>query len=180
MPSLHRNRAALRELIAQANANRPSAAATNECDREEEILLARFQDLKDLPYQAPATPSSNGFTFSNEEIAAAATCQRLMEGASHMLNNLPPYAKFGIGADGTRDLFAEMPHREPPMCIGPKIHGISPESIALRRMSHPDEFTKRRRLPRIFFHLCSSVATRFSPRAFACPNTVSKPQMVFW
>ena len=136
--SLHRNRTALRELQTERRRNL-------ECDRNEEILLARFQDLKDLPYQAPLAPSANGFTFSNDEIAAAATRQRLMEGAAHMLNNLPPYAKFGVGEDGTRDLFAEMPYRQPPACIGPKIHGISPESIAIRKITHPEEFRKSRR-----------------------------------
>ena len=40
-------------------------------DRAEEILLARYSDIKGLPYQAPSAPTANGSVFSNDEIFAA-------------------------------------------------------------------------------------------------------------
>lgn len=67
--SLHRNREELRLLQAQRRNK-------YETDRKEEVLLARFEDLKDKPYQAPAAPSRNGSVFSSEEITLAAERQR--------------------------------------------------------------------------------------------------------
>ena len=135
--SLHRNRHALRELQAERRRN-------YERDRTEEILLARFQDLKDLPYQAPETPSPNGSVFSSEEIVTAAERQRNLEALMHLLSTKAPWVKFGA-TGGRPDLFAELPYRPPPDNLPQKIHGVSPESIALRKYYHPEEFEKKRR-----------------------------------
>jgi hypothetical protein len=136
--SLHRNRHALREL--QADRNRKY-----ERDKREEVLLARFEDLKDLPYKAPAAPTPNGSVFSSEEITAAAERQRNLEATMYLLNTKAPWVKYGATGAGSPDLFAELPYRAPPDCIPQKIHGISPESIALRKFYHPEEFGKRGR-----------------------------------
>ena len=136
--NLHRNRQALRELQAESRRKRNN-------DKREEILLARFQDLKDLPYQAPATPSPNGFVFSSTEITAASERQRNLEAVMYLLSTKAPWVKYGATGAGSPDLFAELPYRAPPDCIPQKIHGVSPESIALRKFYHPEEFEKRRR-----------------------------------
>jgi hypothetical protein len=134
---LHRNRDALRELQAERQRK-------YQRDKREEVLLARFEDLKDLPYKAPAAPSPNGSVFSSEEIATAAARQRNMEAAQYLLNTKAPWVKYGATGAGSPDLFAELPYRTPPDCIPPKIHGVSPESIALRKFYHPEEFERRK------------------------------------
>jgi hypothetical protein len=62
---IHKNMEALHKLQAERKAN-------YEKDRAEEILLARYSDIKGLPYNAPATPTINGSVFSNIEIYVAA------------------------------------------------------------------------------------------------------------
>jgi hypothetical protein len=136
--SLHRNRAALHEL--QTDRHRKY-----ERDKREEILLARFEDLKDLPYKAPEAPSPNGSVFASEQITTAAARQRNMEAAQYLLNTKAPWIKYGFSGAGSPDLFAELPYRTPPDCIPKKIHGVSPESIALRKFLHPEEFQGKRK-----------------------------------
>jgi len=136
--NLHRNRQALRELQAETRRNRAH-------DKCEEVLLARFKDLNDLPYQAPATPSPNGFVFSSDEITSEAARQRNLEALMYLLSTQAPWQKFGATGAGSPDLFAELPYRAPPDNLPKKIHGVSPESIALRKYYHPEEFEKRRR-----------------------------------
>jgi hypothetical protein len=136
--SLHRNRHALRELQAERHRKR-------EHDKREEIILARFQDLKDLPYTAPEEPSPNGSVFSNEEITTAAERQRNLEATMYLLSTKAPWVKYGATGAGSPDLFAELPYRTPPDSIPKKIHGVSPESIALRKFYHPEEFERPRR-----------------------------------
>jgi primosomal protein N' len=136
--SLHRNRAELHDLQTARRRN-------YETDRKEEILLARFEDLKDKAYQAPTIPSRNGSVFSSDEISLAAERQRNLEAAQYLLNNKAPWVKYGSTGSGSPDLFAELPYRIPPDCIPPKIHGVSPESIAIRKFYYPEEFEKKRR-----------------------------------
>jgi len=62
--SLHKNLTTLRDLQAERKRHYKQ-------DRAEEVLLARYSDIKGLPYQAPATPTLNGSVFSNPEIFAA-------------------------------------------------------------------------------------------------------------
>jgi hypothetical protein len=136
--SLHRNRHALREL--QADRNRKY-----ERDKREEVILARLENLKDLPYKAPTAPSPDGSLFSSEEIATAAERQRNLEATMYLLSTQAPWVKYGATGSGSPDLFAELPYRAPPDCLPKKIHGVSPESIALRKFYHPEEFERKRR-----------------------------------
>ena len=136
--SLHRNRAELHDLQAERRRQYETA-------RNEEILLARLEDLKDKAYHAPSTPSRNGSVFSSEEITQAAERQRNLEASQYLLNNTAPWVKYGSTGSGSPDLFAQLPYRTPPDCIPAKIHGISPESIAVRKFYYPEEFTKKRR-----------------------------------
>jgi hypothetical protein len=136
--SLHRNRAELHDLqVARRN--------NYEIDRKEEVLLARFEDLKDKAYQAPAAPSRNGSVFASEEISRAAERQRNLEAAQYLLNNKAPWVKYGSTGSGSPDLFAEVPFRTPPDGIPAKIHGVSPESIANCKFYYPEEFKSKRR-----------------------------------
>ena len=136
--SLHRNRAELQDLQAQRRRQ-------YETDREEEVLLARLEDLKDKPYQAPAAPGRNGFVFSSEEISLAAERQRNLEAAQYVLNNKAPWVKYGSTGSGSPDLFAICPNGTSSGGIPAKIHGVSPESSAVRKHYFPEEFTKKRR-----------------------------------
>lgn len=135
--SLHRNRAALRELQAERQRR-------YEQDRKEEVLLARLEDLKDSRYESTGAPTPNGFVFSSDEINSRARRERNLEAAIFLLNNKMPWEKYGATGAGSPDLFANIPYHRPPDCIPPKIHGVSPESIALRKYYHPEEFEKRR------------------------------------
>jgi hypothetical protein len=63
--SIHKNLATLRELKAERKRN-------YERDRDEEITIARSNDMRDLPYKAPAWLSRNGSVFANDEILVAA------------------------------------------------------------------------------------------------------------
>src|SRR5580704_8166415 len=63
--NIHKNLATLRELQAERKAN-------FEKDRAEEVLLARYSEIKDLPYHPPAQPTPNGSVFSKHQILAAA------------------------------------------------------------------------------------------------------------
>ncbi len=111
--SLYRNRAALREL-------REERQRKYQQDRQEEILLARFEDLKDLPYQAAGAPTPNGFVFSSDEINAAAQRERNLEACIYLLNNKMPRGKYGSTGADSPDLFANIPCHRPPDRILPK------------------------------------------------------------
>jgi hypothetical protein len=63
--SIHKNLETLRNLQAERKIN-------HRRDRSEEVLLARYSEIKGLPYQAPAARTANGSVFSNNEILAAA------------------------------------------------------------------------------------------------------------
>jgi hypothetical protein len=63
--SLHKNLETLRKLQAERKTN-------YERDRAEEVVLARYSDIKGLTYQSPAVPNQNGSVFSNSEIFTAA------------------------------------------------------------------------------------------------------------
>jgi hypothetical protein len=84
---LHKNLAALRDL--QAERRRHEAH-----DRTEEVLLARYSDINDLPYEAPAQATPNGFVFSNEEILAAAHRASTLEVARATLRDAAPRVQF--------------------------------------------------------------------------------------
>jgi hypothetical protein len=85
--ALHKNLAILRDL--QAERKRASEKA-----RAEEVLIARYNDLKGLPYHAPATGTQNGFVFSNSEIFAAAHRESILEIAKVTVNQLPYKVQF--------------------------------------------------------------------------------------
>ena len=134
--SLHRNRHALRELQAERRRR-------YERDRTEEILLARFQDLKDLPYQAPETPSPNGSVFSSEEITTAAERQRNLEAVMHLLSTKAPWVN-------RRHRRTPRPLRRtplPPAARQPPAENRRrlPRIDCPAKYYHPEEFQKRRR-----------------------------------
>jgi len=72
--NVHKNLATLRSM--QAERKRDYAR-----ERDHEVLIARFSEIKGLPYQAAAPMAANGFVFSNDEIIAAARRQRTLEEA---------------------------------------------------------------------------------------------------
>jgi hypothetical protein len=88
---LHKNLAALRNL--QAERRRLEAQ-----DRAEEVVLARYSDIKELPYSAPARPTLNGFVFSNEEILAAAHRASTLEVARAALREAPLKVQFAASS----------------------------------------------------------------------------------
>jgi hypothetical protein len=134
--NLHRNVALLRDLQAERRRNY----------EREEILLARFNEVNEVPIQVSTAPSKNGFIFSNEEITLAALRQRHLETAAFRLDNMSVGTKFGDLLNGFPDSFLQkVEDRRPiPDHVRNKIHGVSPESIAMRRATHPEEFGIRR------------------------------------
>jgi len=111
-------------------------------DKREEVLLNRLNEINNIEIQASKFPSKNGFVFSNEEIARAVVRERYMRKASHEMSNMQPFELYGSSFWMHPDTYlmttTELDkHLEP---ARKKIHGVSPESIALRRLQHPEEF----------------------------------------
>ena len=72
--SIHKNLTALQAMQA-------TRKVEYERERDEEILLARLNEIKGLPDQARAVSARVRFVFSNDEIVAAALRQRTLEEA---------------------------------------------------------------------------------------------------
>jgi len=72
--SLHKNLTTLRQLQAERLRN-------CEQDRQEEVTIARANDLNGLPYKASVWPGRNGFVFSTSEILAAANRESVVYNA---------------------------------------------------------------------------------------------------
>jgi hypothetical protein len=91
--SIHKNLATLHALQAERKLifNR---------EMKEEVEIARANDFSGLPYQAPATPTRNGFVFANSEILAAAHRASTLEVARHTLKSAPNKVQFA-GASST-------------------------------------------------------------------------------
>ena len=85
--SLHKNLATLRDLQAERK-------ATQKQDLEDEITLARANDLNGQPYQAPSQPTENGSVFSNSEIFRAANRLTTLTAARTTLNQSKPRVQF--------------------------------------------------------------------------------------
>jgi hypothetical protein len=91
--SLHKNLATLRQLQAERRQHEGR-------NRDEEVILARYCDIKGLTYQAPAASTLNGLVFANEEIFAAANRLSTLEVAKKTLRNEPMKVQFA-GASST-------------------------------------------------------------------------------
>jgi hypothetical protein len=89
--TLHKNIAALRTLKAERHSQETQ-------DRAEEVILARYSDIKDLPYKTPAAPTPNGFVFSNEEILTAAHRASTLDVARATLREAPLKVQFAASS----------------------------------------------------------------------------------
>jgi len=76
--NIHKNLATLRDLQAERKHSYRQ-------DRAQEVILARYSDIKGLTYQAPATPTLNGSVFSNDEVFAAANRVSTLELARNVV-----------------------------------------------------------------------------------------------
>ncbi len=85
--AIHKNLATLRAMQAERK-------QAYEKERAQEVLIARYNDLNGLAYEAPAAPSQNGFVFSNHEIFAAANRESTLEIAKVTVNQLPYKVQF--------------------------------------------------------------------------------------
>jgi hypothetical protein len=85
--SLHKNLETLRKLQAERKENYKK-------DRAEEILLARYSDIKGLPYQPPTTPTLNGSVFSKPEILAATNRLTTLKVAGHAMSREVPKVQY--------------------------------------------------------------------------------------
>jgi hypothetical protein len=136
--NLHKNTSLLRNMQRERR-------RLYEEDKKEEVLLNRLNEINNIEIQASRLPSKNGFVFSDEEIARAVVRQRYMERARHDMSAMPPFELYGGSLWTHPDTYlmtsAELDkHLEPGRT---KIHGVSPESIALRRLQHPEEFYEK-------------------------------------
>jgi hypothetical protein len=91
--SVHKNLATLRELQAERKQN-------YQRDLEEEIILARANDIKGLPYEAPAAPGQNGSVFSNPEIFTAAHRLTALKAGRITINTAPFKVQFAGASSG--------------------------------------------------------------------------------
>jgi hypothetical protein len=91
--AIHKNLATLRAMQAERK-------QAYEKERAQEVLIARYNDLKGLPYQAPVAPSQNGFVFSNHEIFTAAYRASTLEIAKVTVNQLPYKVQFAGASPG--------------------------------------------------------------------------------
>ncbi len=91
---LQKNLATLRSLQAERRRHETD-------DRAEEVLLARYSDMKDLHYQAPAQPTPNGFVFSNEEILSAAHRASALDVARAALKEAAPRVQFAAASSAS-------------------------------------------------------------------------------
>jgi len=117
-------------------------------DKKEEVLLNRLNEINNIEIQASKFPSKNGFVFSDEEIARAVVRERYIGKAKHLLSDMPPFELYGSSQWTHPDTYlmttTELDkHLEP---ARKKIHGVSPESIAQRRLQHPEEFYEHRKM----------------------------------
>jgi len=85
--SVHKNLATLRDLQAERRAN-------HQRDLDEEIVLARANDINGLPYEAPVAPSQNGSVFSNHEVFHAAHRVTALKMAGIKLYGTPTRVQF--------------------------------------------------------------------------------------
>ncbi len=133
--TLHRNIALLRELQAERKRN-------YEQDKKEEVIIARLHEFNEMPISVPATPSRNGFLFSNEEIAVAAVRQRYVDTATSLLKNTPHINLHGALRNGCGDSLLRRIREARPLSAEEctRANTAPPEVLALRRVSHPEEF----------------------------------------
>jgi hypothetical protein len=92
--AIHKNLATLRAMQVERK-------QAYEKERAQEVLIARYNDLKGLPYQAPAVPTQNGFVFSNDEIFAAAHRESTLEIANVTVNQFPYKVQFASASAST-------------------------------------------------------------------------------
>ena len=85
--SLHKNLTTLLKLQAERKQN-------YQRDLEEEIILARANDISGLPYEAPPAPTQNGSVFSNREIITAAHRLTVLQAAKTTLYRTPFKVQF--------------------------------------------------------------------------------------
>jgi hypothetical protein len=136
--NLHKNTSLLRNMQRERK-------RLYEEDKKEEVLLNRLNEINNIEIQASKFPSKNGFVFSDEEIARAVVRQRYLEKAKHEMSDMPPFELYGSSLWTHPDTYlmtcGELEkHLEPART---KIHGVSPESIAIRRLRHPEEFYEK-------------------------------------
>ena len=133
--NLHRNATLLRSM------QRERRCLYDE-DKKEEVILNRLNEIHSMPIQASKHPSKNGFVFSDEEIARAVVRERYIAKAKYEISDMPAFQLYG-SSDWTHPDTLLMNREEFDKHLDParkKIHGVSPESIALRRLKHPEEF----------------------------------------
>ena len=138
--NLHRNATLLRNMQRERK-------RLYEEDKKEEVLLNRLNEINNIEIQASKLPSKNGFVFSDEEIARAVVRERYMGKAKYEMSNMQPFELYGSSFWMHPDTYL-MTTKELDKHLEPgrtKIHGVSPESIALRRLQHPEEFYERRK-----------------------------------
>jgi hypothetical protein len=133
--NLHRNLAILRDLQAERKRN-------YEAGKKEETQIARLHEFNNMPIQASAYPSKNGFIFSNEEIAVAAVRLRYADVAGTVIKNT--YAgNLGGGLEtGHGDEFLRM-LRDKRRLTEQELHELyktPPEVLAVQRLNNPADF----------------------------------------
>jgi hypothetical protein len=90
--AIHKNLATLRELQAERRRNYRH-------DLDEEVTIARANDINGLPYKAPAWPSRNGSVFSTAQVLAAANRESVVFNAMSTMGMKSANIQFAGASD---------------------------------------------------------------------------------
>jgi len=133
--TMHRNLAILRDLQAERRRG-------YDHDKKEEVLIARLHEFNLMPIQTSAYPSKNGFYFSNEEIAIAATRQRYVDVAATSIKHTRADLTGGLDIGYGDEFLRKLSEKNRPLSPEErqKIYKTPPEVLALQRLNNPEEF----------------------------------------
>ena len=137
--NMHRNLAILRDLQAERKRN-------YENDKKEEVLIARLHEFNQMPIQTSAYPSKNGFYFSNEEIAVAATRQRYVDvAASNIRHTFAGNLTGGLDIGHGDEFLRKIGEKNRPLSPEERqeIYKTPPEVRTIQRLNNPKEFGLR-------------------------------------
>jgi hypothetical protein len=133
--NLHRNISLLRNLQAERKFK-------YERDKKEDILIGRMCEINEMPVRASIRPSKNGFLFSDEEIAIGTVRNRYLEAAHWTLRNGRPNQLYqGLHLGIGDQLLEKLADRRPTSnAERDAILSVPPETLAIHRLHHPEEY----------------------------------------
>ena len=112
--SIHRNLEDLRNLQTERRRNW-------ERDRNDEILVARANEIKNIRHQTCEKPSPGGFLFADQDIINAATRQRILEASASLVGAISDAQRFDPTMCYTQEFFERPVEPKAPEIIEPDL-----------------------------------------------------------